>query len=139
MVTVFVWPSQKKNHMVMITYETVTNTFSYASYCDVRSRFHKTVTIGFGHGYIRFGDGWGPSPKILFLVVCTKVYDVLTWFSQSCLPLWMRENILLFNKEYHKEHKQIQLLSLKTSHSLYLHHEPWASVSYLSLFLTFTS
>ena len=28
------------------------------------------MTIGFGHGYIRFGDGSQPSPKILFLVVC---------------------------------------------------------------------
>ena len=47
----------------------MTNTFSYASYCDAQSQFHKIVTIGFGHGYIRFGGGWGPSPKILFLVV----------------------------------------------------------------------
>ena len=47
----------------------MTNTFSYASYCDARSRFHKTATIGFGHGYIRFGDDWRSSPKILFLVV----------------------------------------------------------------------
>ena len=49
----------------------MTNTFSYASYCDARSRFHKTATIGLGHGYIRFGDCPRPSPKILFLVVGT--------------------------------------------------------------------
>ena len=57
--------------MVTITQKTMTNTFSYAWYCDARSRF-KTVTIGFGHGYIRFGDGSQPSPKILFLVVRIK-------------------------------------------------------------------
>ena len=62
------YPWLKVKHIVMVYYLTVTNTFSYALYCDARSRFHKTATIGFGHGYIRFGDSWRPSPKILFLV-----------------------------------------------------------------------
>ena len=52
----------------------MTNTFSYALYCDAWSWFHKIVTICFGHGYIRFGDGSQPSPKILFLVVSGEEY-----------------------------------------------------------------
>ena len=47
----------------------MTNTFTCASYYDAQSQIHKTVTIGFSHGLIRFVDGWQPSPKILFFVV----------------------------------------------------------------------
>ena len=67
----------------------MTNTFTY-SYCDARSRFHKTMTIGFGHRVIRFGHDWWPWPKTLFLIVyhytsientyCHKPLSMVTQF-----------------------------------------------------------
>lgn len=38
------------------------------------------------------------------------------WFNKPYLPSWMQENISLYNREYYKEQKQIQVLDFEISH-----------------------
>ena len=106
----------------------MTNTFRYAWYCDARSRFHKTVTIGFGHGYIRFGDGWEPSPKTLFLVVNSGMF-ILTYIFPKFLGLgpsylWV---VRLKGKVYAYYSHSVPYLLLASHHPTF----------YLSLHFTF--
>ena len=40
--------------------KTVTNTFTCTYYCDARSWFHRTMTIGFSHEVETYGDDYCP-------------------------------------------------------------------------------